>query len=294
MKAHSTEPFGSIPNTAPRTEPCPRQRVAAARRPRLRAAPRVAAWALATVLALPASAATMTWSGASGTDWATGGNWIGNTAPANTTYTDAARFADTDPAPANKTPTLTANRNITTVIFDDSTGWTIGGAAYSLKTRGLTASGTGQNTIAAKFSVVEEANHAWSVATGSTVRFTGSEFRYFGYDAGVFAITVTGGGTLHLDKSVLTNNDQIHLENATMRVEQASPVSNHSGAVKFTGASSKLQLKTTVAAATALIGTRILDGTEQEQGLLVTDLGDGYVEVTVKPLVPKGTVILLR
>jgi len=137
--------------------------------------------------------AVRTWTGTNGTDWAEATNWSGNTAPANNTYTDTARFADTDPSPVNKTPTLLANGNILAVSFENSVGWTVTGSSYTLSLRVINSSGVGVNSFATILQVVTEIDHTWTISEGSQVDLL-TDVKYFGYNAAVHAITITGGG----------------------------------------------------------------------------------------------------
>jgi len=79
---------------------------------------------------IAAQAATRTWED-TGSDFATGGNWVGGAAPANSTATDIASFD----AVLNFQPVLAANRSIRGLVFT------------TLSTAGVTFSGAGTLTL---------------------------------------------------------------------------------------------------------------------------------------------------
>jgi autotransporter-associated beta strand protein len=108
---------------------------------------------LAVLGALPTSAATVTWTGASGGDWNTPGNWSGSALPL---AADTALFNSTLAAVTN----ASADQTVSNINFDTSAGTasgsftlgTTGGNKFTLKTNGIvqilsTLTGTGKSIV---------------------------------------------------------------------------------------------------------------------------------------------------
>lgn len=226
---------------------------------------------LGVMFAAAAHAATITWTGNVGTDFATAGNWATNVVPASNDWQDTARFADTTPAPANKTPTLSAGRSLNGMLFE-SAGWTYGGTAQTI-IRSISSSGAGTNTISAPLKTIY--NNTWTINSGNTLNITNVL-----YQDSTWSLTLNGGGTLSVASSIegWSSALKFYLNSGTVKIGGATPYKN-GGVVYLQSAESVLQLKTTVAGATALIGTKIIDGTGQ--GLKVTDLGGGYTQIAI-------------
>ena len=234
-------------------------------------------------------ATTRTWNGSTDTVWTNGANWVGGVAPQFGYPPDSASFIEN--SPGNRTPALTADLTLSNVGFTDSVGWTVsGGSSRLLVLRQVNSSGSGINTFDVKVKVTEGLSHTWTLGPGTTVSMN-HEMRYFAYSA-LATLTITGGGALHTAAPILiSSNRQIDLSNSVLRVAAATPVSDNGSAVHITGASSKVQLLTTIENAQALIGDDIID--DVGDGLRVRSIGGGYVEVDVDPE-PAGTVITVR
>jgi hypothetical protein len=239
----------------------------------------------AAFLGAPAQGATITyWTGAAGTDFATAGNWT-NGVPASNDYQYAATLADTYPpsatAPANKTPALASGRSLGMLNFSNSIGWSLSGAQLVLST--LQSSGNGTNSIA---NTIKTANKSvnWSIGAGNEVDLNGGLIQ----DGSGYKVTFTGGGTLKITggiRSAYSSSHAFYLNEGSLIIDSATPyqadASPTDDILHFNGADSILQLKTTVANAQSQIGTKIVD--DLGQGLSVTDIGGGFVQITSVP-----------
>ncbi|HOF19077.1 MAG TPA: PEP-CTERM sorting domain-containing protein [Phycisphaerae bacterium] len=222
--------------------------------------------------------ATKTWDGSEGTEWPNGLNWVGDSAPTDGDWGDIARFAET--SPANKTPNLTANRKVQGILFDNSAGWTIGydGATKRVLTlRTISSSGSGTNTATVQIKTYQS-NLAWTVSTGNTLALVGGLY----HDGSSYTITLSGGGTLSVTGRIdgYSSTLKTNVADGVLKISGSTPYTN-GGSVHITGDTGVLQLQTTVAAATALIGTKIID--DVGKGLSVTDIGGGYAQIAVVP-----------
>lgn len=226
----------------------------------------------AITLAAPAMADTITWTGAAGTDFETAGNWSGTfTPPRNTDFQDTARF--TENAPANKTPHLSVGRSVLGLLFDNSTGWGLTGATLTLKN--LTSTGAGDNSVNALKIVA--GNRTWTVGSGNTFNVNSLI-----QDGSNNTLKIQGGGTFHVGGQIqfsFSNANKLNVDESTVRIDAATAYSNANGTVHILTENAKLQLMTSVANATSQIGTKIID--DFGSGLKVTDLGGGYVQVSV-------------
>jgi hypothetical protein len=93
----------------------------------------------------PAQATTIEWANV-GSTWATGSNWVGGTAPADSTVTDIASFGSTGVSPIN--PNLTAQRSINGIIFlSGAYSYTIGGSIITIGGSGISNSATNTETF---------------------------------------------------------------------------------------------------------------------------------------------------
>jgi len=218
-------------------------------------------------------AATKTWTGTTGTDFATPGNWSGGV-PSNNDYSDIARF--TENSPSNKSPTLASGRSVNKVIFDNSVGWTLGGGDILFKV--LESSGAGTNTINAIKS--QASNQTWTIGTGNTVIIN-----TFAQDGSGVQTTIQGGGSMQVRGQVgysySTNKDFVIKSGTTLRVASSTVYSNATGQTHIASDTAALLLLTSVANATAQIGTKIID--DYGAGLTVTDIGGGYVKIASVP-----------
>ncbi len=230
-----------------------------------------------------AKAAERTWNGAVDSDYATGGNWVGGTAPVNGDWTDQAKF--TENSPANKTPNLGANRAVRSITFDNSVGWTFTGSQITL--RYVDSSGSGTNSIR-NVKTYSGSNATWTIGEGNTLVLV-SAF----YIDQTRTINLKGGGTL-LSKVYIdgwSSERRLKIINGTLRVEKNSAFQS-SGAAIIASEDAVLELKTDVSSAENLIGSRILDDTDL--GLIVTDIGGGYVSITTAPPKVPGTVLIIE
>lgn len=133
------------------------------------------------------------WTGASGTSWATAGNWTNAPATGN-----VVRFNSL--STANLSTTLNADYNLTGISLINPTGpVSIGGAnSLTLGTGGLDLSAATQNlTITAP--MVLSGAQIWNVASGRTLSVSGSI-------TGSGALTVFGAGKVSLGASNILPN----------------------------------------------------------------------------------------
>jgi hypothetical protein len=237
---------------------------------------------LALVCTLPLSAATnRVWTGGGGDGLFTNtANWTGGTVPANNDYGDTAVFGS--PATAG-TVTLSASRSIHSVSFT-SAGWTLTGSNFSNFTA-LSSAGIGTNIFDVSFEL-QYNNANWNVSLGNTLLMTKA---FYQRDR---SFNVAGGGTLAIGTAITGFGGTVGAwgmkitDATTVRFDTATPYSTSSaGAVFLNDAGARVQILTSVSAAELLIGNRIRDGVGS--GLLVTDIGGGYVEITSLAAVPE-------
>lgn len=140
---------------------------------------------LLACLVAQSQAATFTWSGATDTAFATGGNWVGGVAPATSITTDIALFTG---VPTANQPFVAAARSINGVRMNTASGgWNLGGDtsfALTIGAGGISTAGqtSGTNTISARLALGN--SQTWEVGTGGTLIFTGA--------------LVTGGGNISI------------------------------------------------------------------------------------------------
>jgi len=229
----------------------------------------LAAVGICLALTVASPAAVITWTGNNGTSYTDPGNWTANV-PADSDWTDIARF--TENSPANKTPQLTVNRKVNGLEFLNSTGWTFSGSQLTL--RYVTSTSAGTNTISAPLKTAYS-NYNWTVGTDNTLNLAGGLYQ----DSGGSIINLVGGGTMVLPNRInsWSSTLQMHIEEGLLRIEDSVPYTNSGCKVYIQSADARLQLETTLAAATNLIDTRIFDGSGF--GLNVLDIGGGFVEI---------------
>lgn len=227
-----------------------------------------------------AGATDRTWSGAAGDGSFTNtANWTGATLPANNDYGDLAIFGS---AATPRTVTLSATRNILGVSFNTA-GWTLSGSNFTTLTR-LSSAGLGTNTMHISFEVRYD-NATWNVSIGNTLLLAASFYQRSNN------VLLTGGGTLEINSAItgytgttgawgLRIND-----GTTVRFNTATLYYNAAGAVFLNSSAARLQILTSVSAATLMLGDRIRDGVGN--GLIVTDIGGGYVEITSASAIPE-------
>ena len=221
------------------------------------------------------SAANIIWNDSAGDgSFATAANWTGGVVPASNDYQDTAIFG----SPATpRTVNVPAARSILGLRFDTA-GWGLSGSSFN-DVRNLYSAGSGTNAVAQLLN--QKYAGSWTVASGNTLALNGGLYQRN------YNITLLGGGTLRCAAAITgyggtVGSWGVHVQDATLRVSAAGPYSSSSaGAVFLDTAGARLQLLTTVASAQALVGTRIVDGTGE--GLQVTDIGGGFVEVAPIP-----------
>ncbi len=249
------------------------------------------------LLVSQARANIVTWTGADGTaptNFEVSANWTGGVAPGiprNNDYSDIARFALT--SPANQTPTLTINRTVNGIRFDNSVGWTLGTAGKQLTLKTVESSGNGTNTVTAQLKT-GQGNYDWTIGAGNTVNLVGGLIQ----DGSGRSLTLKGGGTMivvgGINPAYSSAVNKFYIELGTLIVDTATPYryggNANNGLTYITTADGFLQMKTTVANAQNQIGTRIIDNVGN--GLTVTDIGGGYVQVT-STLIPEPATLAL-
>jgi beta-glucanase (GH16 family) len=224
-------------------------------------------------------AANRTWIDSAGDgSFATSANWSGGVVPANNDYQDTAIFGSPS---APRCVHVPAGRSIFGLRFETA-GWSLTGSAFN-DIRNVYSAGSGTNSTAQLLNQKYSGN--WTVAPGNNLVLGGGLYQRN------YNITLTGGGTLRVGSAITGYGGTagawgVHLQDATLRVNAASPYSSTSaGAVFLEAPGARLQLLSTVASVQTLIGTRIVDGLGG--GLQVADLGGGVVEVS--PASPAGS-----
>ncbi len=251
---------------------------------------------VAGLVAGPVQAASITWNGSAGDfDYSNGANWNGNRAPLSNDYADTAVFgALGTPGTISRlgplhqynytgSPTKT-NVELLGVNFQTA-GWTLNFAMPNVSN--LSSAGVGVNTFTGTINA--KTNTTYNIAAGNTLFFDG------GFYQRALNINLNGGGIFRVDSEIGGFGGTVgawgmYVTNGTtLRVDAAVPHSSGSaGAAYISDLLSAIQLKTTVSAATALIGGRVRDNTGL--GLSVTDIGGGYVEIRAidpTPAVPE-------
>lgn len=212
-------------------------------------------------------------------------NWSPNALPETTDYTaDVVIFGTQGGTPttvtriAYATPNWATTPNLLHVRFDTA-GWTFTSSINIENLNTLNSYGSGTNTV--NFSWQQKDNQTWTVGLGNTLYLAKSFY------ARNKTITLNGGGTLFcsspFDGYGSGNTYGIKIQNATLKIN-GNTTSSAVGLVWIDKQEARLQLKTTVAIAKALIGptNRIRDNVGF--GLKVADIGGGYVEISPKIL----------
>lgn len=212
-------------------------------------------------------ATNIIWSGLGGDgDWANNANWIGN-APANNDFSDRGVFGATA-TPGNVS--VPSGRKARGVYFETA-GWTIGGFA---DLQDINSAGAGTNSLGFFNLRNVQGTVTWNISSGNTLDLYNS---FYGRDQ---VLIVQGGGTLLVDNDVNGySSPELRILDLTVRMNDDTFYSASSnGTVLMDDVASVLQLQTTVAQAMNQIGSRIFDGVGN--GLTVTDIGGGFVELT--------------
>ncbi len=257
----------------------------------------LAALLVSAVTLAQAQGATKTWTGNDGVDptnFQVAGNWSGGL-PANNDYGDIAKF--TENTPANKTPSLTIGRVINGINFDNSVGWNLGyvGGIKELKLKSVNSSGSGTNTVSARIKTAAGGNYIWTIGLGNTLDLTGGLIQ----DDTGRSLTLKGGGTLSITGGInpaySSAINKFYIETGLLKLDTATPYRYNSaannGLTYITTTDGILQLQTSVANAQSQIGLRIFDSVGN--GLTVTDIGGGYVQINSSPIPEPASLALL-
>lgn len=148
---------------------------------------------------LPAAgeAAVIAWEN-TGTQFSTGGNWVGGTAPANNLTSDIAAFTAATPV-ATFNPTHTASRSIRGLQFDSGTAaWTMTATGGPTRTLTIGASGivsnaqTVQTFTGSKFALRLGANQSFTSNSTGALYFDAS---LASFNLNSFTLTLNGTST---------------------------------------------------------------------------------------------------
>ncbi len=125
--------------------------------------------ALSACLALSAHAATIEWNN-TGTDYATGSDWVGGVAPANSTTADIAAFGSTGASAMN--PNLAAARSVGGVSFlSGAFSYTFSGAILTVGNSGISDSAANVETFSN--TIRPSINQTWTSAGGASLILNG-------------------------------------------------------------------------------------------------------------------------
>ena len=205
---------------------------------------RICAAPFAALFAVSATAANISWNGATDAVWSTGGNWVGGLAPV---ATDVAMF--NAGSNANLTTALGADFSIAGLKITTPGGLiTIGaGNLLTLGAGGIDMSAASQNLLIEAL-VALAADQSWNVANGRTLTANGIisgtnvNLNKIGLGdlilggANTFTgITTIGGGTLTLNGSLngTTGTDLTFAGTGTFHVSAASGVSQGMKVLRF-------------------------------------------------------------
>jgi hypothetical protein len=246
------------------------------------------------LLSLTVQAAKYYWTGAEDSDFENPANWVtgsesgpvATTAPANTDYSDQVYFVENNPA--TRDVQFTKTRAVSRFYFIGTSGWTFNGS-YTITTRGLQVVDCDEGNVATFSDATLKhvfAGDVFTINAGSYVYFKNY------YIDGTIAATFTGGGTFIINqiqgwsqaRSIRLTGD------TTLVINSSAPFSPAVKYIAFESLGSKLQYKTTVAAAESLFETDIdntSDGSKKLVALVsqkgyefaAKDIGDGFVEV---------------
>lgn len=241
-----------------------------------------------------AQAANVIWTGNAGDGlFETGDNWGSGSPPKNNDWEDTAVFGAT--ATAGEV-TVSAERKINGISFETA-GWTLSGSSFSdLKT--ITSGGAGTNTFANKLQL--KGNQTWTVGAGNTLYMNGASAQVYVRNN---KLTVTGGGMLQIASSIGGYGSGafgIEIADATLQMDTAllfaSGVSSNAY-IALKDDNAVFRVAATEAQVNGWIGGRIQNQTAHD--LVITDLGDGYMQVSVPEpaalsLLSLGGLLVLR
>lgn len=247
----------------------------------------------AAIAAVPASAATVTWTGG-GNDWdyANAANW--SALPRGTSWEDTVVFGAS--ATAGKVlvndldnPTWGPDNPSHYGITFQTAGWTLsddGGYHYTDLTD-IDSAGAGVNIIENSFNTSSSNDVTWTIGADNTLILE-KEMYQKGRN-----ITLNGGGTLEIHttngiRGYGTNPGDygIYVTGATLRITAGSVYAfGTGGSIFISDDAAVLQLKTSEVGAQDLISSnRIID--DYGQGLNITPItigGEDYVQITAIP-----------
>ena len=227
------------------------------------------------------------WTGAADVDVSNAANWLfdkptvdaggiqATTAPLSNDY--SAQWTFTENSPGTRRPTLFANRSINKVLFEGTSGWTLGGSQITAKEYNADADCSG--LVCTFQGQLNGGNVTLSLPPGAEFRLDGGT--YLNYTT-----TIKGGGTVYFPGSVGGwDGERIVVLEGNSRAVFASATVGGAG-IRLASRHATVVLATTVAAAEAKFGVtannqsgivNTFDTTNYE--LAARDLGDGTCEV---------------
>lgn len=143
-------------------------------------------------------ASTITWTGATSTDFEASGNWSGTTTPpTDNATTDTATFSG-DPSGINQPSLTLATRSVLGVNFVTA-GWTLSGTGLELKVggTGVDSAGAGVNVVSAN--LTHTSYPTYTVGADNTLELSGA--------VAANKLTKRGAGTLILSGSSANTTD---------------------------------------------------------------------------------------
>lgn len=228
------------------------------------------------MLDAPVQGANIIWTGdANDGLFETGGNWASGNPPANNDWQDTAVFNSTATA---GTVTLSSNRSIGHIDFQAS-GWTLTGSKFTnLGT--VKSGGAGTNTFGSNFELHN--NRTWTIDAGNTLYMSGPGAQVYLRGNN---LTVTGGGTLQIANGIAGFGSGawgIRIGDAVVQMDTASLFAGGASAdarFTLTDDNAVFRVKATETQVNSWIGGRIRN--ETAHNLVITDIGDGYMQVSV-------------
>ncbi len=191
---------------------------------------------------IPVKAATVTWDGTDGTDWATGENWDTGYAPGTSTA-DQVYFQGT---PTAYQPMLTANApagtGTITLLQFDSAGWTVGGTGKKLTIKNaangnrVVSNGTGTNTIEANIEFTNSYIPTFVVGADNKLITTGNVT----WASSSTTLAKSGSGTWTVRGTLYSSG--VKVSGGTMELDRASGFAiNDNVPITVSGSSSVLK-----------------------------------------------------
>lgn len=237
------------------------------------------------VISTVGRAGTINWDGSENPDysWTNGDNWVGGTTPVNGDFGDFARFTET--YSGSKTPNVNGSRTVQGVIFDNSAGWTLTGSELRLRT--INSTGAGLNLMN-NVKSYNGSNQNWNIGTGNTL-----EINNLYLDGSSRTVTINGGGYMKVNSAIdgFSSGRTLRINDATVQVNSGDGFTGSGGSFRINDPTAVLRLNNSVSNVQALIGSSILDDTTL--GLVVTDAGGGFSEVSVFTIPEPSTAVLL-